>query len=523
MKKIIESTNAREKLRLGAKKIASIVKTTLGPKGRNVVLDRKYSTPLITNDGVTIAREITLEDEFENMGCKLIKEVCQKTNDDAGDGTTTAIVLADKMLEVGLDYASKNYSPILLNIGIDNATKIAVDYLEKNSRPIKNSKDIENIATISSGSSEVGRLIKEAYEYNSTCNITLLDSKTNKTELIKQEGMTINSGLLSPYLATNAEKGITEFDNPYILITDKKINNFNELLGIFEKIISTSRPLIIICDDIENEALSTIIVNTLRKTFSACVIKAPLYGDKKLAILEDIAALTNTEVVSSQKGMSLTSVMLQNLGEAKHVKITKDNTLIISNTKDKDRLSKRINLIKSEIASTNIDYDKEQLIKRLSNLTGGIASILVGANSDIEQKEKKLRIEDAISATNSALSLGILPGGGVSLYKCAKVVEKAKSKEKNKEIMAGYDIVIKTLTAPITQILENAGINPALVFKKINSKKMISYGFDALNNKFGNMYALGIIDPAKVSICALTNASSIVRTMLTTEALVSGD
>ena len=520
MKNIIQSTDAREKLRIGAKKIMDVVKITLGPKGRNVVLDRKYSTPLITNDGVTIAREILLNDEFENMGCKLIKEVCQKTNDDAGDGTTTAIVLAGNMLDIGLEYTSRGYNPVYLNKGIDKATKIAVKYLEKNSRPIKDLSDIENIATISSNDEVVGRLIKKAYAYNNSCNITLLDSKTNKTELVRQDGMTINSGLLSSYLATNTDKGIAEYDNPYVLITDKKINNFNELLGIFEQLIKTTRPLVIICDDIDNEALSTITINVLRKTFNACVIRAPLYGDKKLAILEDISVLTNTKTVSSQKGMSLVDITLQDLGEAKHIKITKDKTIIISNGEN-ERLAQRINQVKEQIESCDIDYDKEQLKKRLSNLTGGVTSILVGASTDIEQKEKKLRIEDAISATSSALTLGVLPGGGVSLYKCAKFLEKTKKKISNKEELAGFNIVIKGLVSPINQILDNAGENTNLILKKINSKKSFNFGFDAMHSKFGNLYSFGIIDPAKVSISAIFNASSVVKTMLTTEALVS--
>ena len=520
MKSIIVNKEAKEKLKLGAEKVAEIVKLTLGPKGRNVVLDRKYSTPLITNDGATIAREIDLEDQFENMGCKLIKEVCAKTNDDAGDGTTTAIVLANKMLNLGLKYGDNGINPTILNEGIKMASELAIKYLKSKAKPVKTSKDIENIATISSGSTFVGSLIKEAYEFNNNCNITLMDSKTSTTTLTKQDGMAINSGLLSTYFATSIEKGICEYDNPYILITDKKINNFSEILGVFEQIMGQNRPIIIICDDIDSEALSTIIVNVIRKTFRACVIKAPLYGDKKKAILEDIASLCDCEVISDENGLNLKNALLENLGEIKHVKVTNNQTIIISNKKNNERLKKRLKLIETEIENCTSDYDKEMLKNRLANLSGGIASILVGANSDIEQKEFKLRIEDAICATNSALELGVLPGGGSSLYKSSKVLRKYKSKLKNKDLQAGFDIVIQTLETPIRQILDNAGLNSDKILNKINDKKSINFGFDAQNNVFCNLEKKGIIDPAKVPICALQNASSIVRTMLTTEALV---
>lgn len=522
MKEILINLTARQKLLTGAQKLSNVVKSTLGPKGRNVVLDRKYATPIITNDGVSIAREIEFEDKFENIGCKLLKEVCKKTNDDAGDGTTTAIVLAENLLENGLKHMDNNsFSPILLNVGINKAKDCAIKILKKMSKPVKNAQDIENIASISSQDKEIGKLIAKAYMYNKNCNISLEDSKTNKTELVFQEGLTLKSGLLSPYLATNIDKGVAELENPYVLLTDKKLTSFNELLNIYEQLLKVNRPLLIICDDIDEEVLSTIIVNKMRGTLNTCVIKAPFYAEKRLAVLEDIAVLANCEVLSSSKGNSLQDLTLNDLGEFKFVKITKDDSIIIAKNIENARLKNRQKLIKEQIDSCQNDYDKEQLKKRLSNLTGGIASILVGADSDIEQKEKKLRIEDALSATNSALSLGVLPGGGISLYKVSKILARKKIKLKTKEEKIGFNLVLASMQEPLKQIIKNAGLTPTTILNKLNNKKSQNYGYDALNDKFCNLLKCGIIDPTKVQICALQNACSVVTTMLTTEALVT--
>ncbi len=520
MKDFIDGINAQNKLLEGVNKLSNIVKATLGPKGKNVVLDRKFTTPLITNDGVTIAREFEVNDNYENMGVKLIKEVCQKTNDLAGDGTTTAIVLAQKLFNEGLKICLNGYSPILINKGIIMAKNDAVNLLKKISKPISSEKDIENIATISSQNEEIGKLISKAYKINKNCNISLQDSKTANTELIFQEGLKISNGLLSPYLATNIEKGICEYDDCLLLLTDKKINNFNELLPIFEQSVQNSKTVIILCDDIDDETLSSIVVNKMRGTFNCCVIRAPFYGEKKLAVLEDIASLTNTKVFTNGQGYDLKNIRLEELGVLKHIKVTKDYSLLISKQSNKERLKSRINLIKEQISTCDNDFDKEQLRKRLANLTGSIATILVGAQSDIEQKEKKLRIEDAISATTSATQQGIVAGGGVSLFRIAKKLEK-KKKFDCLEYKLGYEIVLKALQEPLKQILINAGENESIIINKIKNKKDFNYGYDALSSKYCNLMTCGIIDPSKVPICAIENATSVVTTMLTTHALVT--
>lgn len=514
---------SQEKLQIGVNKLANIVKQTLGPKGKNVVLDRKFTTPLITNDGVTIAKEFELPDTFENMGVKLIKEVCQKTNDLAGDGTTTAIVLAQKMLNEGLKYCNNGYSPILINKGINKATEFCIKKLKANSKDVSSNKELENIATISSQNSEVGVLIAKVYEkLGKTGNIVLQDSKTATTEVLFQEGMSFNKGYVSPFLCNNVDKTQTNFEDCYLLITDKKLNSFNELLPLFEQILKENKPLVIICDDIDEEVLSSIIINKVRGAFNCCVVKAPFYGDKKLAVLEDIASLTDTKVFSCSQNDNLQEVCLNDLGKLKQIKITKDETTLVSKKPNKQKLEERKKIITAQINSCTIDFDKEQLKLRLSNLCGGVATIAVGANTEIEQQEKKLRIEDAISATSSALESGIVAGGGIALLKLTNDLGRFIKTLKGEEKLGG-EIILQVLREPIKQILINCEIDYSPIIQKILKNKNKNFGFDAFKNKFCDMVECGIIDPTKVTITALTNATSVVSTMLTTTALITDE
>lgn len=517
----VQDISAQEKLKIGVNKLANLVKLTIGPKGKNIVLDRKFATPLITNDGVTIAREFEVEDKFENMGIKLIKEVCVKTNDIAGDGTTTAIVLAQKMLNEGLKLCTNDTSPIVLNKGLNIAKDFCIALLKKKSKKISTIKEIENIATISSQNTEVGKLLATAYEkIGNSGNITLQDSKTANTEIIFQDGMSINKGFLSPYFCNNNEKSQVIYEDCYLLLTDKKINNFNQLLNILEQLIKENKPIVIICDEIDDEVLSTIIVNKVRGTFNCCVVKAPLYGDKKLALLEDIATLCNTFVINDTTNKTLETINLKDLGELKHIKVTKDTTTFVAKNSNKELINNRINSIKTQIENCQIDFDKEQLKNRLANLTGGIATILVGANTDIEQQEKKLRIEDALSATSSAIEEGISCGGGITLLKLKNELRKF-IKKLNPLEKIGAEVLLNSLDAPINQILENSSANKEIIISKILKNKNINYGYDAMNNKYCDMIKNGIIDPTKVIISALNNSTSVVTTMLTTVGLVT--
>lgn len=522
MSKIYEiGKSAQDKIAMGVNKLANTVKLTLGPKGKNVILDRKFTTPLITNDGVTIAKEFELPDNYENMGVKLIKEVCQKTNDLAGDGTTTAIVLAQKMLNEGLKHCNNGISPILLNKGLNLAKEESIKIIKSLSKKITTTKELEQIATISSQDENVGKLIASAFNrLGKTGNIILQDSKTANTEIVFQDGISFNKGYLSPFLCNNAEKTETHFEDCYLLIVEKKINNFNELLPIFEQILKENKPLLIICDDIDEEALSAIIINKVRGTFNCCVVKSPMYADKKTAILEDISILTNTKVFSAISCPNLNEIKLEELGLLKQAKITKDTTTIVAKNTDIEKLKQRQNLIKTQIENCENDFDKEQLKTRLSNLTGGIATILVGANTEVEQLEKKLRIEDAISASTSANELGIVAGGGICLYQTAKLLSKKIKKLKDEQKLA-YEIFLQVLKEPLKQILINSEIEYSLIISKIEKFSKKDYGYDALNNKFCDMIQSGIIDPAKVTITALTNATSVVTTMLTTEAIIT--
>lgn len=519
MKKYLINDKAKEKLLSGSQKLCEIVSSTLGPKGRNVALDRKYAPPLITNDGVSIAREYECEDDYENMACKLIKEASIKTNDVAGDGTTTAIVLSGKLLEEGIKAINNGSSPILLNKGINYAKNKAIEEIKKVAKKVTTKEEIRQVAMISSQDEEIGNLISKAYSLLKGTNISLQDSKTDRTELVYLEGMTIDGGFISPYLTTNMEKGIAEYDECLLLLTDKKLNSFGEMVPLFEKVMKSGLPLVIICDDIDDETLSSVVVNKMRGTFNCTIIRAPLYGEKKLALLEDIASLTSTEVASVSRGMNLSSLSLEDLAVLKHIKVTKDKTTIIAKNIDNARLNSRKKLIEEQIKTCESDYDKEQLQKRLANLSGGIATILVGANTDIEQKEKKLRIEDAVSATASAIEQGIAPGGGVTLYNIADRIKTPKNITKDEEI--GIKILKETLKEPLIKILENASLDSQEIIKKIAKKRQFSFGYDALNNKFCDMLKSGIIDPAKVTISALTNSVSVVTTMLTTNVLIT--
>lgn len=520
MKNFVMSEKAREKLKIGVNKIADIVKVTLGPKGRNVVLDRKYATPLITNDGVSIAREIELKDPYENMGAKLIKVVCQKTNDVSGDGTTTAIVLAQKLFNEGLKLCNMGFSPIEICRGISLAQSRTIKEIEKIKKSISSDEDIKNIATISSGDEEIGKMILKAYNLTlKSANITLLDGKSSQTELKFEEGLKINCGYLSPYFVTDKEKGVTSFENAYIFLTSDKLTNFRELLPLFEEVIKENKPLVIICDDIDDEVLSTMVVNKMRGALNCCVVKAPLFSEKKLALLEDIAVLTNGKVFSSSKGDDKSKINLEDLGVAKFCEITKDSTTIISKNKSQ-KIEERIKLVEKQIEECDNDFDREQLKKRLSYLKGGIASILVGANSEVEQKEKKLRIEDAINSTVSAIESGIVAGGGVTLFKISLKLEKMKKKV-DKNLQAGFEVFIQAIKEPIKQILQNGGENVPIILNKIEKNKSLTFGYDGDKKRFVDMIKCGIIDPAKVEISAINNAVSVVSTMLFVDSLVS--
>ena len=520
-KETISGKNARILLENGVNKVANIVKTTLGPKGRNAVLERGFLQPLITNDGVTIAKEIDLEDKFENLGAKLIKEVCQTTNDCAGDGTTTAIVLAQKLLNESMKTLStKNINPLWLISGIRKATDNCIETLKQNSKPVLTSKEIEQVATISSGDNEIGKLIAEAKsKVGSDGTITLQDGNTDKTFLTVHEGMQFDKGYVSPYMCNDISKMQVLYNDALLLVTDMKISNIQELLPILEQIVATNQNLVIICDDIEDEVLSALVINKMRGTFNCTVVKAPMFGDKKTAILEDIAVLCNTTMFSKTKGSVLKDIQLENLGKLKQVKITKDNTTIVPSLTNKDLLLKRMSAIKEQIELAETDFDKDQLKTRLSKLAGGVATIYVGATTEVEQKEKKLRIEDAINATNAATEMGIVAGGGIALLNCKKRLIKF-SKTLNSEEKQGANIVLKTISEPLKQILNNAEIDFEETVSKIENKNNINFGYDAKNNRFCDMIKSGIIDPAKVTISALKNATSIVTTMLTTDTLV---
>lgn len=522
MAKLIKhGAEARASLENGVNTLADAVKITLGPKGRNVVLGKKYATPLITNDGVTIAKEIELSDPFENLGAELVKEVSVKTNDVAGDGTTTAAVLAQAIVNEGMRNFAAGANPVILKKGIFKAVDTAVEGLKKLSKPVDGKGDIAKVASISAGDEQVGQLIADAMEKVGRDGvITVEESQTMHTELSVVEGMQFDRGYLSPYMSTNPDKMTAELDNPYILITDKKISQIAEILPILEQIVKQNAKLLIIADEVEGEALTTIILNKLRGTFTCVAVKAPSFGDKRKALLEDIAILTGGKVLSEELGIDFKQVGLDMLGRARSVKVDKDTTTIVEGAGDPKSIEERVKFIRGMLAKETSDYEKEKLADRLAKLAGGVAVIKVGAPTEVEMKEKKLRIEDALSATKAASEEGVVPGGGVALLKVKPDVENLVSKLTGDE-KTGAAIIVKALEAPIRQIAKNSGVDGGVVANNVlaNLDKK-AYGYDALTNKYVDMIASGIIDPTKVTRSALQNAASVAGTLLTTEVLV---
>ena len=512
--------DARKSLLEGVNKLADTVKVTLGPKGRNVVLDKSFGAPLITNDGVTIAKEIELEDKFENMGARLVKEVSTKTNDVAGDGTTTATVLAQSMIKEGVKNVAAGADPMAIKRGIDKAVDTAVGGLKEISSQVNGKEDIARVASISANNTEIGELIAEAMKKVSKDGvITIEESKTSNTELNVVEGMQFDKGYLSPYMATDTEKMEAVLDNPYILITDKKISNIQEILPLLESLMQESGKLLIICDDMEGEALSTLILNKLRGVLNVVAVKAPGFGDKRKAMLQDIATLTGGEVITSDLGLELKDTTIEQLGRAKQVKVQKENTIIVDGAGDKQQIADRVAQIKAQINETKSDYDKENLQERLAKLAGGVAVIGVGAATEVEMKDKKLRIEDALSATKAAVEEGIVAGGGTALLNCTTKVQKLIDSLKDGEKL-GAEIVLKALEEPAKQIARNSGLEPAVIVEKVKSEKE-GIGFDASTETYVDMKKAGIVDPTKVTRSALQNAASIASMVLTTESLVT--
>ena len=519
-KEILYGREAKEALERGVDKLANAVKVTLGPKGRNVVLDKSYGLPLITNDGVSIAKEIELEDKFENMGASLVKEVATKTNDVAGDGTTTATVLAQAMIKDGLKNVLAGSNPVIVRKGIEKTVKLAVDEIKKISTPVNGKEDIARVASISANDETVGELISEAMEKVSKDGvITIEESKTMETELQVVEGMQFDRGYLSSYMVTDTDKMEAVLDEPYILITDKKISSIQDILPVLEEIAKQGKQLFIFVDDVDGDALATLVVNKLRGTFTCVAVKAPAFGDRRKEMLQDIAILTGGEVISTELGMDLKQTDIMQLGRAKQVKVQKENTIIIDGYGDEDKIKNRVSQIRQEINNTTSSFDKEKLEERLAKLVGGVAVIEVGAATETEMKEKKLRIEDALAATKAAVEEGIVSGGGTAYINILpKVKEFANTLEGDEKI--GAKMVEVALEAPIRQIAYNAGVEGAVIIDKIMSMEK-GYGYDALNDKFVDMKKSGIVDPTKVTRTALQNASSIASMIITTETLVA--
>ncbi len=511
---------ARRALERGVNKVADAVRITLGPKGRNVVIEKSWGSPTITNDGVSIAKEIELEDKFENLGAQLVKEVASKTNDVAGDGTTTATVLAQAMIREGLKNVAAGANPVLLKRGIDKATEVVAKFIKDNAKKLSGREDIAHVAAISANNPDIGELIAEAMDkVGEDGVITVEDSKTLETYVEFTEGMQFDRGYISPYFVTDAEKMEVELKEPFILITDKKLSAVRPLIPILEKVAQTGRPLLVIAEDVEGEALTTLVLNKLKGTLMACAVKAPGFGDRRKAMLQDIAILTGGTVISDELGINLEDVTLEDLGRADLVRVKKDDTIIIGGKGKPEEIKKRIAQIKSQIEQTTSEYEKETLQERMAKLAGGVAVIKVGAATETELKEKKHRIEDALSATRAAVEEGIVPGGGVTLLRARKVVEELLNKLDGDEKI-GALIVYKALEAPIKQIAENAGYDGAIIVERVLSSKDFSFGFDALKGEYVDMFKAGIIDPAKVTRSALQNAASIAGMLLTTEVLV---
>ena len=519
-KEIKYGAEARKALEIGVNKLADTVSVTLGPKGRNVVLDKSFGAPLIANDGVTIAKEIELEDAFENMGAQLVKEVATKTNDVAGDGTTTATVLAQAMINEGMKNLAAGANPIVLRKGMKKATDCAVEAIANMSSKVNGKQHIARVAAISAGDDEVGNMVADAMEKVSGDGvITIEESKTMQTELDLVEGMQFDRGYISAYMATDMDKMEAVLDDPYILITDKKISNIQEILPLLEQVVQSGAKLLIVAEDVEGEALTTLIVNKLRGTFNVVAVKAPGYGDRRKAMLEDIAILTGGQVISEELGLDLKEITMDQLGRAKSVKVQKENTVIVDGEGDKEAIQARIAQIKKQIEETTSDFDREKLQERLAKLAGGVAVIRVGAATETEMKEAKLRMEDALNATRAAAEEGIIAGGGSAYIHAAKEVEKlAESLEGDEK--TGAKIVLKALESPLYHIVANAGLEGSVIINKVRESE-VGTGFDALREEYVDMVAEGILDPAKVTRSALQNATSVASTLLTTESVVA--
>ena len=520
-KEILYGEEARRALERGVNQLANTVKVTMGPKGRNVVLDKKYGAPLITNDGVTIARDIELDDAFENMGAQLVKEVATKTNDIAGDGTTTATLLAQAFVREGLKNVTAGANPMVVKKGIAKAVDVAVEEIKKNSQKVNGSADIARVATISSGEETIGKLIAEAMEKVTADGvITVEESKTAETYSEVVEGMQFDRGYITPYMITDTEKMEAVIDDAYLLITDKKISNIQEILPLLENIVKSGKKLVIIAEDVEGEALSTLIVNKLRGTFTCVAVKAPGFGDRRKEMLKDIAILTGGTVVSSELGYELQDATVDMLGHANQVKVQKENTIIVGGSGDQNAIKARVAEIRNEIAVSTSDFDREKLQERLAKLAGGVAVIKVGAATEVEMKEKKLRIEDALNATRAAVEEGIVAGGGTAYVNAIPAVAKEVAKVEGDE-KTGVRIVMKALEEPVKQIAANAGIDGSIVLERIKNARRINYGFDAYKEVYGDMIRAGIVDPTKVTRTALQNAASIAAMVLTTESVVA--
>ena len=521
-KQIIYGEEARKALQAGIDKLSDTVKITLGPKGRNVVLDKKYGAPLITNDGVTIAKEVELEDAFENMGAQLVKEVATKTNDVAGDGTTTATLLAQALVREGMKNVAAGANPMVVKKGMQMAVDTVVAAIKDEAQPVKTADDIARIATVSAADEFIGKLIAEAMEKVTADGvITIEESKTSETYSDVVEGMQFDRGYISPYMVTDTDKMEAVLDDPYILITDKKISNIQEILPLLEKVVNAGKKLVIIAEDVEGEALSTILVNKLRGTFTCVCVKAPGFGDRRKEMLQDIAILTGGEVITSDLGLELKDADIPQLGRAKQVKVTKENTTIVDGAGASDEIKGRVAQIRSQIEGTTSEFDREKLQERLAKLAGGVAVIRVGAATETEMKEKKLRIEDALAATKAAVEEGCVAGGGVALLNAIPAVQKLLDSEEDADLKTGIRIVLKAIEEPVRQIAKNAGLEGSVIVNDILNSNKAGYGFNFANEEYVDMFEAGILDPAKVTRSALQNAASAAAMVLTTESLVT--
>ncbi|HCX1368844.1 TPA: chaperonin GroEL [Staphylococcus aureus] len=518
VKQLKFSEDARQAMLRGVDQLANAVKVTIGPKGRNVVLDKEFTAPLITNDGVTIAKEIELEDPYENMGAKLVQEVANKTNEIAGDGTTTATVLAQAMIQEGLKNVTSGANPVGLRQGIDKAVKVAVEALHENSQKVENKNEIAQVGAISAADEEIGRYISEAMEkVGNDGVITIEESNGLNTELEVVEGMQFDRGYQSPYMVTDSDKMVAELERPYILVTDKKISSFQDILPLLEQVVQSNRPILIVADEVEGDALTNIVLNRMRGTFTAVAVKAPGFGDRRKAMLEDLAILTGAQVITDDLGLDLKDASIDMLGTASKVEVTKDNTTVVDGDGDENSIDARVSQLKSQIEETESDFDREKLQERLAKLAGGVAVIKVGAASETELKERKLRIEDALNSTRAAVEEGIVAGGGTALV---NVYQKVSEIESEGDIETGVNIVLKALTAPVRQIAENAGLEGSVIVERLKNAEP-GVGFNAATNEWVNMLEEGIVDPTKVTRSALQHAASVAAMFLTTEAVVA--